>query len=97
MSNPYTIIEITNNPRVAIADKLHSFLIAASTSIVLGLVLVWCQFAALPPVAWLYWVLSRLIGGDLSLVNSSKYQERFIALPLARPLHFVITYFDRKP
>ena len=42
-------------------------------------------------------MLSRLIGGDLSLVNSSKYQERFIALPLARPLHFVITYFDRKP
>ena len=86
-----------NNPRVAFVDKLASLFFAATTSIVLGLVLVWCEFAALPPVAWFYWVWSERFGGDLSLVNSSKYQERFIALLLARPLHFVITYFDRKP
>ena len=40
---------------------------------------------------------SEHFGADLSLVNSSRYQERFIALLLARPLHFVITYFDQKP
>jgi hypothetical protein len=66
------IFLIIGSVEIPFADKLTSLFFAATTSIVLGLVLVWCQFAALPPVAWFYWVWSERFGGDLSLVNSIK-------------------------
>ncbi|KAF8309378.1 Alpha/Beta hydrolase protein [Cantharellus anzutake] len=50
-------------------DWLTLTLTALLTSTFLGWALLWCQFASLPPVQWIYWLWSEKFGGDLGLVN----------------------------
>ena len=65
-------------------------------SFLLGLVLIWCEFTALPPLVLLYWLWSEKFGGSLGLVNACKYQEPFVCRCLGCTLHFIIAYFNRE-
>ncbi|KAF8309376.1 Alpha/Beta hydrolase protein [Cantharellus anzutake] len=50
-------------------DWFRVFTSAIFTSIILAFILLWCQFASLPPVQWVYWWWSEKFNGNVGLIN----------------------------